>query len=90
PACGGGANRQRMGERINEFEPRMADRGVDGGRWWGMLSSLWGRGKPSTNGGTNKRIRAADGRPRSGWWTVVGDAFQPVGEGQTVNEWGNE
>jgi hypothetical protein len=42
--------------------------------------------KPSTNGGTNKRMETAD----RGRQTAVAQAFQaPRGE-QTVNEWENE
>jgi hypothetical protein len=61
---------------------------VDGGG--GQAFQPVGEGQTVNEWGTNKRMRAADGRPRSGWWTVVGEAFQPVGKGQTVNEWGNE
>jgi hypothetical protein len=49
------------------------------------FATCWGMGG-------NDRPRTADGRPRDGRWTMhtVGQAFEPVGGGQTVNEGGNE
>jgi len=36
------------------------------------------------------RETAGRGRQTAEWMVTVGEAFQPVGERQTVNEWGNE